>query len=90
MKSPAETSSAIDSAICAVASDVRKRAAARAPDGWPAWPLSVDTEIGPRAVQRREEAEEQPGAERQRAGEEHRRPVDLSATTRQRRPAAGR
>ena len=33
MKSPAETSSAIDSAICDVARIARKRAAARAPDG---------------------------------------------------------
>ena len=46
VNSPAETSSAIDSAICAVASDVRKRAAARAPDGWPACPLSDDTRSG--------------------------------------------
>ncbi len=46
MKSPADTSSAIESAICAVASDVRNRAAARAPDGWPLWPFSVDTRSG--------------------------------------------
>ena len=35
MKSPAEISSAIDSAICAVTSLVRKRAAPRPPDSLP-------------------------------------------------------
>ena len=65
-KKPAAASSAIESAICAVASDERKRAAPRAPDGWPAWPFSADDEIGPRAVQRGEQAEEQARAERQR------------------------
>jgi hypothetical protein len=38
---PAATSSAIDSAICAVASDVLNRAAARAPEGWPDWPFMM-------------------------------------------------
>ena len=46
VKSPADTSSAIDSAICVVASIARNRAAERAPDGWPAWPLSVDARSG--------------------------------------------
>ncbi len=46
MKSPAEMSSAIDSAICAVTSVVRNRAAARAPDGWPACALIVETRSG--------------------------------------------
>ena len=46
MNSPAEMSSAIESAICAVTSDVRKRAAARAPDGWPGAARSVVTRSG--------------------------------------------
>ena len=46
MKSPADTSSIIESAICAVASDARNRVAARAPDGCPAWFFSVDTRSG--------------------------------------------
>ena len=58
--SPADTSSAIDSAICTVASVARNRCGAvRAADGWPAWLLSVDDQIGSRAVQRREQAEQQ-------------------------------
>ena len=47
-----------------------------APAGCPAWPLSVETQIGPRAVQRREEAEQQAGADRQRRGEQQHRAVD--------------
>ena len=46
MKRPAQASSVIDSAIWAVASVVRNRWAERAPDGWPAWPLSVETRSG--------------------------------------------
>ena len=37
---------AIDSAICAVTSVLRNRAAARAPDGWPACALIADTRSG--------------------------------------------
>ena len=36
VNSPADTSSAIDSAIWVVASEARNRAAVRVPDGWPA------------------------------------------------------
>ena len=43
--------------------------AARAPDGWPAWPLSDEIEVRPRAVERREQSEQQAGADRQRRGE---------------------
>ena len=43
VNNPADTSSAIDRAICTVASVVRNRAAARAPDGCPDWPFSVET-----------------------------------------------
>ena len=44
--SPAGTSSAIDIAICTVASVARKRFAAFAPDGCPAWFLSVVASSG--------------------------------------------
>ncbi len=43
---PAGTSSAIDIAICTVASVVRKRRAALAPPGWPAWFFSVAARSG--------------------------------------------
>ena len=46
MKSPAETSSAIESAICAVTSDVRKRAAPRVADDFPELSRSAVDEIG--------------------------------------------
>ncbi len=46
MKRPAEIKRAIDSAICAVASVMRKRAADFAPDGCPAFALSADTRFG--------------------------------------------
>ena len=46
VKRPAATSSAIDSAICDVASAVRKRAAARAPDGLPGLPLERRDQVG--------------------------------------------
>ncbi len=41
VKRPADASRAIESAICTVTSPMRKRAAARAPEGWPAVPLRV-------------------------------------------------
>ena len=44
--SPAGTSSAIDIAICTVASVARNRFAALAPDGCPAWLLSVVASSG--------------------------------------------
>jgi hypothetical protein len=43
---PAEMSSVIESAICAVTSAVRSRAAARGPDGCPVCPLRADTRSG--------------------------------------------
>ena len=46
VKRPAATSSAIEIAICAVASVARKRAAAFAPDGCPAWPFNVGSKSG--------------------------------------------
>ena len=46
MKRPAAMSSAIDSAIWTVTSVVRNRDAARAPDGWPACALIVETRSG--------------------------------------------
>ena len=46
VNSPAAMSNAIDSAICAVASVMRKRAAALAPDGCPALALSAVTRFG--------------------------------------------
>ena len=73
---PADTSSAIDSAICAVASDVRKRAADRAPDGWPLCPFERRDQIRPRAVQRRKQSEQQTRADGQRRGEQHDDRVD--------------
>ena len=54
------------SAICAVASAVRKRAAARAPDGWPAWPLSVETRSGRVLCSAGKSPKSTPVAERQR------------------------
>ncbi len=58
------------SAICDVASSSRTRAAPFAPDGWPAWFLSVDDEVWPRAVERGEEPEEQARRERQADSEQ--------------------
>ena len=43
---PAEMRSAMESAICEVTSTVLNRAAARAPEGWPACALSVVTRSG--------------------------------------------
>ena len=46
VNSPAQTSSAIEIAIWDVASVARNRAAARAPEGWPACPFSVESRSG--------------------------------------------
>src|SRR5437867_1114676 len=46
VNSPARINNAIDSAICAVASDHRKRAAARDPPGCPEFPLNAETRSG--------------------------------------------
>ncbi len=81
MNRPADTSSIIDSAICAVASVTRNRAAALAPDGCPAWFFKLAIEIGARAVKRRVQAEQEAGAERQDGRDEHhdgRRELDIN------------
>ena len=85
---PAGTSNAIDMAICTVASVVRKRRAALAPPGWPAWFFSVDGEIGARAVQRREQAERDAGDERRTAGEHQHRRAQRERDQRRRRRRA--
>ena len=62
--SPQTSSSAIDSAICAVASVTRKRAAAFAPDGWPAFAFSADTRLGRVTAKSRRQPEQDAGRQR--------------------------
>ena len=82
---------AIDSAICAVTRIVRNRAAARAPDGWPAWALIAQTIFGPGGVPCGKQSEEQSGRDRHRRREEDRRWAEARiATTPRRQPAAAR
>ena len=89
VKRPAQTSSAIDSAICAVASVVRKRAAARAPDGCPAWPFSVETRSGRVLCSAGKRPNSRPVPSVSTAGEEqHRRVERRAASSRPRRRAA--
>ena len=87
MNSPAEMSSAIESAICAVTSDVRNRAAPRAADELSGIVAQRRHEIGTRALQRREDPEQQAGDERQRRRERRSRSL-LSANSQRPRDVA--
>ena len=90
VKSPADTSSAIESAICAVASVGAEPRRRSRPDGWPAWFLSDAIRSRTRAVQRGKRPKSSPVPSASTRGKQHHRRIErgLHRSCRRRRAGA--